>query len=72
METYLDINNDSGVKAYKIGEDYITVWFNGTVQPYTYSYRKAGKNHVERMKGLVRSGDGLNSYIMYYVKKLYD
>ena len=33
---------------------------------------KAGKFHVEKMKVLAKNGDGLNSYIMRNVKKLYD
>ncbi len=72
MEIYLDINNDSGVRGYELGDTYIIVWFNGTSKPYKYSYGKAGENHVERMKALAKSGDGLNSYIKINVDKLYD
>lgn len=72
MEIYKDINNDSNVTHYEIGDTYIRVKFYGTAKIYTYSYRKAGKIHVEKMKVLARSGDGLNSYIMRNVKNLYD
>ena len=72
MEIYLDVNGDSGVHGYEIYPTYIIVWFNETSRPYTYSYRKAGQIHVEKMKVLARSSDGLNSYIMRNVKKLYD
>lgn len=72
MERYLDLDGDSGVVAYEIGETYIKVKFNGTYKIYTYSYRSAGANRVEDMKRLARSGDGLNSYIMRYAKKLYE
>lgn len=72
MERYLDLDNDSGVVAYEIGETYIRVKFSGTHQVYTYSYRSAGANRVEEMKRLAESGDGLNSYIMKYAKKLYE
>ncbi|ENX07768.1 hypothetical protein [Acinetobacter courvalinii] len=72
MEKYLDLDGDSGVVAYEIGETYIKVKFNGTYKIYTYSYRSAGANRVEDMKRLARSGDGLNSYIMRYAKKLYE
>lgn len=68
---YKNINNDSNVSSYEIGSDYISVQFtNGSI--YVYSYRKAGKYHVVRMKALAVSGDGLNSYIMRNCSKLYD
>lgn len=72
MERYRNAGGDSGVYAYEIGADYIEVQFSGTSRTYTYSYRKAGRNHVEEMKSLARSGSGLNSYINRYVKYLYD
>lgn len=72
MERYRNTGRDSGVSAYEIGADYIKVKFSGTSRTYTYSYRKAGSSHVETMKGLARSGSGLNSYINRYVKNLYD
>lgn len=72
MERYRNSGGDSGVSSFEIGTDYIIVKFSGTVRTYRYSYRKAGQNHVEAMKRLARSGNGLNSYINRYVKKLYD
>ena len=72
MEKYRNAGGDSGVSAYEIGPDYIKVKFSGTLQTYTYSYRKAGSSHVERMKLLALNGSGLNSYINRYVKHLYD
>lgn len=72
MERYLDLDGDSGVIAYEIGDTYIKVKFGRTFKIYTYSYQSAGSNLVEDMKQLARSGDGLNSYIMKYAKKLYE
>jgi hypothetical protein len=72
MERYRNKGGDSGVYAFEIGENYITVKFNGTAKSYTYSYRKAGAKHVENMKSFATSGSGLNSYINQYVKYLYD
>lgn len=72
MERYRNSGGDSGVSSFEIGTDYIIVKFSGTVRTYRYSYRKAGQNHVEAMKRLARSGNGLNSYMNRYVKKLYD
>lgn len=72
MERYRNSSGNSGVYGYEIGNDYIRVKFSGTSKIYTYSYRKAGSNHVENMKSLARSGSGLNSYINSYVKFKYD
>lgn len=72
MQRYADINNDSGVVGYEIHATSITVWFEGAARPYTYSYARAGQFHVERMKQLAQSGDGLNAYINRNVKFKYD
>ena len=66
------LDGDSGVVGYEIGDTFIRVQFDRTFKIYTYSYRSAGIDRVEDMKGLARSGDGLNSYIMRYAKKLYE
>lgn len=70
MEIYKDINNDSGVISYEIGNTFIRVKFNGTAKIYTYS--SAGIEIVERMKQLAKVGDGLNSYIKTYANSLYE
>ncbi|MDC5554127.1 Uncharacterised protein [Acinetobacter baumannii] len=72
MERYLDLDGDSGIHAYEIGDTYIRVQFNRTFKIYTYSYRSTGAVRVEDMKQLARNGDGLNSYIMRYAKTLYE
>lgn len=72
MQRYADIDQDSGVMGYDIGETSITVYFKSTSRPYIYSYRGAGMHHVETMKRLALSGDGLNEYINDHVRKSYD
>ena len=72
MERYLDLDGDSGVVGYEIGDTFIRVQFDKAFKIYAYSYRKAGQLHVEKMKVLAKSGNGLNSYIMKYAKKLYE
>ena len=72
MNRYKNSGGNSGVYAYEIGEDYIEVWFNGGGKSYAYSYRKAGRQHVENMKELAINGQGLNSYIIKNVAKLFD
>ena len=72
MERYRNSGGDSGISAYEIGVDYIRVKFSSTFRVYTYSYRKAGPTHVEKMKRLAKKGSGLNSYINRHVKYRYD
>lgn len=71
MKRYADINGDSGVVAYEIADESITVQFEGTTQLYTYSYASAGQSHIETMKKLAAKGDGLNAYINNNVKFKY-
>lgn len=71
MQVYKDINHDSGVRGYEIGDTYITVWFDGTARSYTYSYASAGAENVETMKRLAENGDGLNAFINNFVKFKY-
>ena len=71
MNEYKNLSGNSGVKAFEIGDSYIKVKFNGS-GIYTYSYRKAGRQHVENMKNLAINGRGLNTYITKNVSELYD
>lgn len=62
MQKYNDRNGDSNVDEFDFGQDFIIVKFRrGGI--YTYTYTSAGPHHVEEMKRLARSHDGLNSYI---------
>ncbi len=72
MQPYGNVNGDSNVLCYNIGNDYISVQFRGTPRIYRYTYASAGKAHVENMKDLARRGYGLNSYINRNVKYLYE
>ncbi len=71
METDRNIAGSSGVTAYEIGPDYITVQFSdgGT---YRYTYASAGTENVERMKGLATAGQGLGTFLNTTVSKLYE
>ncbi|WP_312502936.1 hypothetical protein [Lacrimispora sp.] len=71
MIIYKDINGDSGVSGYEIGNDYIDVQFKGTQKIYRYSNQSAGSRNVETMKMLAKNGDGLNAFINKNVKFLY-
>ena len=71
IEFYSNLGGNSSVRAYEIMPTAIRVQFyNG--KWYTYSYSKAGRDHVEQMKLLACNGMGLCSYIQRNVKFLYD
>ena len=71
LEHYLDLNHDSGIANYEIGNEFIRVQFKKKSKIYTYSYTSAGYQHVENMKQLAQYGDGLNAYINQNVHQLY-
>lgn len=71
MERYKNLGGNSGVSAYAIGADSITVQFSsGAV--YLYTYGSAGNANIERMKSLAAAGEGLNSYINRNVRTDYE
>ncbi|MBR3308922.1 MAG: hypothetical protein IKG00_03335 [Lachnospiraceae bacterium] len=72
MPRYLNLDGDSGIESYEIGEDYITVYFIRSHKGYTYSYKSAGQAHVEAMKQLANCGKGLNEYINKNTRNLYE
>lgn len=72
MERCRNSVGDSGVDSFEIVEDYIKVKFTGTFKTYRWSHIRAGKNHVDKMKILVRRGSRLNAYINSNVKFKYD
>lgn len=70
MKAYLDIDHDSGIAAYDDGPGFIRVQFSdGSV--YLYTDASAGSSNIAAMRRLAASGDGLNAYIITYVKRLY-
>lgn len=71
MERYLNKRGNSPITHFQIEDERIIVWFKGG-KSYSYSHRKAGRNHVERMKILARSGSGLSAYITQNVRFNYD
>jgi hypothetical protein len=70
MIKYLDLDKDSGVEAYEIIFDRISVKFKGG-SVYVYSYQSDGRENIEKMKKLAQLGDGLNSFIKLNVKYKY-
>lgn len=71
MERYKNITGNSGVTAYGIGEDSISVEF-GHDTLYLYTYASTGKRSIEKMKRLATDGKGLSTYISRYVKDKFE
>ncbi|MQA23242.1 MULTISPECIES: hypothetical protein [Rugamonas] len=70
MERYKNLSGDSGVTAFEIGPDSITVRFN-TGATYLYNIQSAGTGNIEKMQALANRGQGLNSYISRITRKMY-
>ena len=71
VNRYSNLGGNSSVVAYEILPFAINVQFKDG-RWYRYSYAKAGRLNVERMKDLAIRGIGLCSYIQRNVKYLYD
>lgn len=70
MKRYANASGHSGVTAYEIRPDAITVAFrDGGV--YRYTYASAGRDNVERMKLLAAAGRGLSTFITRSVRDRY-
>lgn len=70
MERYKNVGGDSGVTAYGIGQDSITVQFkDGTA--YLYNSQSTGAANIAEMQRLATAGLGLNSFIGRVVRKGY-
>jgi hypothetical protein len=70
MERYKNLSGDSGVTAYKIDNDSITVRFiDGT--SYLYTKATAGAQNISEMQRLARDGQGLSTFISRVVKDRY-
>jgi len=70
MERYKNIDGDSGVAGYEIGDDFIRIQFT-TGAIYLYTNASAGTQNIEQMKKLAVAGDGLNAFIDTRVRKAY-
>lgn len=71
MHPYKKCNRDTGVIAYEIGEDNITIKFrDGSV--YLYTIKSAGPAAIAAMKMLAKKGEGLTTYINQHVREHYE
>jgi len=70
MPIYKDIDGDSGVHSYDIGDGSIIVTFSKGGS-YLYNGSAPGPAHVNAMIDLAQSGNGLNAYINKHVRGNY-
>jgi len=70
MQAYKNLTENAGVSAYKIGDNFIIVEFEDGSR-YLYDYMSAGKEHIEQMKILAITGQGLTTYINQHVRQHY-
>ncbi len=69
MTPYKNLSGESGIDAYEIGPDSITVSFMyGDFQYYLYNNLRPGTDVVQTMMSLARQGHGLNTYISKTVR----
>ena len=70
MEKYKNLSGNSGVAAYKIARDSITVEFEDG-RTYLYTNQSAGAANITQMKLLAKAGQGLSTFIVNNVREKY-
>ena len=70
MKRYKNLDGNSGVLAYHIQPDSITVQFADGIS-YFYTYISAGQDNIEKMKTLAERGKGLSTFITQHVHNAY-
>jgi len=64
VQVYKNIDGDSGIVGYKLGDGYIIVKFKqGKHQHYHYRSTEIGSANLAIMHKLALQGDGLNAFI---------
>jgi len=70
VKKYLSANKNTGVIAYDILPDGISIKFrDGSV--YLYTIQSTGKTHIAQMQHLAKKGEGLTTYINQHVRENY-
>lgn len=70
MEPYKNLSGNSGIAAYELGDESITVKFNDNTV-YLYTNDSTDIENIMEMQRLAVSGQGLNTFINQVVKKGY-
>jgi hypothetical protein len=71
MQRYKNHSGKSGVVAYDIGNQSITVQFTGGDR-YLYTFDSAGAANIVEMQRLARTGRGLCSFISQVIRTQYE
>lgn len=71
LQPYRSVHGESGAIAYAAGRDYIVVQFKSEAT-YLYTYRSAGRSHIEAMKQRAVRGGGLSGYISRNTHEKYE
>lgn len=70
MQSYKNLSGNSGVVAYALSDDAITVEFeDGGV--YLYTVQSAGSSNIAQMKMRALAGRGLSTFISRHVRHGY-
>lgn len=70
MQRYKNLGENSGVRYYEVGDDFIKVQFSDG-KTYVYTNQTASAEKIKMMKNLAEIGQGLNSYIMKNARTAY-
>lgn len=70
MQRYRNTSGESGVVAYDIDANAITVRFTGG-DCYLYTERSAGAENIAKMQELAREGRGLSTFISQHIRSRY-
>jgi len=71
MRRYANRSGNSGVVAYELGKDSITVEFTGGHR-YRYTADSAGASNIENMQALAADGRGLAGFISQHVRDCFE
>ncbi len=70
MHRYRNTSGESGVVAYDLDTDSITIQFTGGDR-YLYTERSAGAENIARMQELAREGRGLSTFVSQHIRSRY-
>lgn len=70
MQRYKNLQRNSGVLAFELGDDFIKVEFENH-GVYLYTAESAGREKIEAMKKRALAGKGLSTFISQHVKNQY-
>ena len=68
---YKNRNPKAGVSSYEIIDDAIILEFADATFRYVYNATKPGAEHIDAMKRLALSGNGLTTYVNQHVRENY-